>query len=121
MQKYICNHCDDLECDSSICPVCGSRTIPTKSTIFWCEKCKAPSYENACDCCGSSCIPIATDLRPVFPEERLLIEAILDEPMKYKDCSWYSSGGGTYFVDGKKVRIPQKEAMSRDVQDIIKK
>ena len=77
MQKYICNNCDELECESSICPVCGKRTTPSKSEIYWCEKCNAPSYEKECGFCGSVCKPIASDLRPVFPEERLLVEILL--------------------------------------------
>lgn len=119
MQKYICNNCDELECESSICPVCGKRTTPSKSEIYWCEKCNAPSYEKECGFCGSVCKPIASDLRPVFPEERLLVEILLKKPMKYKDSACFSSGGGVYFFDGKKVKISQREAMEKDPNEIL--
>lgn len=121
MLRYICNHCDDLECESSVCPVCGGRTIPQKSEIYWCKTCNAPSYEKDCSICGTRCESIASDLRPVFPEERLLIETILGVPMKYKNDSCYCTGGGTYFFNGEKVKVSLREAMNQDPQDIISK
>ena len=120
MQRYICVHCDDLRCDSSVCPVCGSRTIPQRPQVYWCGTCKTPNYNDVCGCCGSSCQEMASDIRPVFPEERLLIEILLKKPMFCKDCSCFSSGGGVYFFDGKKVRIPISTAVQNDTSQIIK-
>lgn len=119
MQRYICSHCDDFKCESSICPICGNRTTPFKTMVFWCEHCGAPSYEEKCDICGATCKPLSSDIRPVFPEERLLIEILLNSPMKYKNSSCYSSGGGVYFFDGVKVKISQKDAMQKDPSWII--
>lgn len=119
MQRYICEHCNNLECDTSICPVCGSRTTSLKNKIFWCEKCNAPSYNKICDCCGSTGEYIASDIRPVFPEERLLIEILLGTPMKYCQDVVFSSGGGNYFINGKKIKIDFIEEAKKDPQEII--
>ena len=119
MRKYICSNCDGLECESSICPVCGKRTTPSKSEIYWCEECNTPSYERECGICGNTCKLISSDLRPVFPEERLLVEILLGEPMRYKDSNCFSSGGGVYFFDGKKIKISQREAMMKDPNVIL--
>lgn len=44
-------------------------------------------------------------MRPVFPEENVLISLILgDNPQKYQESSvWF--GSGMYIIDGKKVRL----------------
>ena len=47
--------------------------------IYWCEECKIPIIKKqgedlTCPCCNKTLIYLASDLRPVFPEERLLIE-----------------------------------------------
>ena len=100
MIKYICHKCDDLSCTTSICPNCGERTELTESAIFWCESLNTPSfYEHA----GSEkCRKISSDLRPVFAEERLLIEVLLDEPMVFAGKSMWNTGGSIYIIDGKK-------------------
>lgn len=105
MQEYICTHCDNFKCTTSICPICYSRTTPVKSAIYWCENCGTPTYSDVCDICGTKCKTLAVDIRPVFPEERLLIEIIIGQPMKYKDCSCFTAGRGVYFFDGKKVIV----------------
>lgn len=47
---------------------------------------------------------VATDVRPVFPQERLLLEILLDKPLAYlHDSVWF--GSGRYLVNGKAVRL----------------
>lgn len=121
MQKYICSHCDDLECETGICPVCGGKTTPVKSMIYWCKKCNAPSYKDSCDKCGSPCDVIAADLRPVFPEERLLLEILMDCPMKYKDSSVWASGGGYYIIDGERHHFSYTDLSKMDSNHVIQK
>ena len=46
--------------------------------IYWCNTCKIPiikkqGEELTCPCCGKNIDYLASDLRPIFPEERLLI------------------------------------------------
>ena len=92
MITYHCPACD-LRCESSTCPVCGSRTDPSR-TIYWCANCNIPSWYETCDRCGEKASQITTDIRPVFPQERLLMELLLGVPLKYQHESvWY---GNTY-------------------------
>lgn len=93
MQTYICEHCDSLECDTSVCPVCGGKTTLVKSEIFYCDECHCPTYFNTCERCHSKCRKIGTDIRPVFAKERLLLETLLGEPFKFaKSSIWCLNG-----------------------------
>lgn len=77
------------------------------TALYWCDECKVPIFEKECPCCGRQGSYLATDIRPVFPQERLLLGLIqgLENPLCYDKASvWY--GGSTYFVDGRKVKIP---------------
>ncbi|MBO5621933.1 MAG: phosphoadenosine phosphosulfate reductase, partial [Butyrivibrio sp.] len=89
-----------------ICPKCkvpmnGVKCINTKcghptensSTIYWCDHCEVPIYEKECPVCGNHGTYIATDIRPVFPEENILISTLISgDPFKYqKDSVWYGS------------------------------
>ncbi len=108
MIRYLCKKCN-LECETSICPVCNSRADLEQTAVFFCANCNAPSFEKKCNCCGSNCDYIGTDLRPVFPEERLLIEVLLHEPFKFAEKSVWNVGGSKYIVDGKKLNLSYKE------------
>lgn len=121
MIKYICNKCDGLECETSVCPVCDERTIIEKTEIYYCEKCNIPIYEKNCSLCGSECKYIGTDLRPVFPEERLLLEALENAPFKYVNSSIWNTSGNNYFVDGKKIKFSVKEIVENKNADDIRK
>ncbi len=75
--------------------------------VYWCDECKIPIYEKDCPCCGGAGSYMAMDIRPVFPQEGLLLGLIqeLENPLYYNNASvWY--GANTYYVDGRKVRIP---------------
>ncbi|MEG0688593.1 MAG: phosphoadenosine phosphosulfate reductase, partial [Hungatella sp.] len=74
-----CKTCN-IETNEKICPVCSTVTdedIPVE--IHWCSHCNIPVIKesnqvdkNVCPLCGEKLRYLATDLRPVFPEERLL-------------------------------------------------
>ena len=120
MIKYICKKCNDLECETSNCPVCNGRTEIYSSRIFWCSKCCAPSYYEYCAQCGDKCNYVGTDLRPVFPEERLLLEIILKEPFKFANSSIWNVGGSCYIVDGKKLHLSYAKIIKEsNVKEII--
>ncbi|MFA7032275.1 MAG: phosphoadenosine phosphosulfate reductase family protein [Bacilli bacterium] len=119
MIKYVCKHCNDLICQTSICPICGARTEIIENKIFWCDHCKAPSYNDICTQCGSKCDYIGTDLRPVFPEERLLLEVLLGKPFCYAHCSVWNVGSNRYVIDGKKKSILFKELRDNNKTDDI--
>ena len=86
MVEYYCKNCD-LKTDLSECPNCHERTDLKSSSVFWCDQCNIPLYNKICPLCGSTAKRVASDLRPVFPEERLLMEIVLGEPLKYLQSS----------------------------------
>ncbi|WP_300926395.1 phosphoadenosine phosphosulfate reductase family protein [uncultured Dubosiella sp.] len=101
MKKYHCLNCK-TDVDTSECPICGARTV-LKTKLYWNEEKNIPVISD-------SVLNhyIGSDIRPVFPEERLLIEILLNDPLKYINSSCWSVGGGVYFIDGNKVEITIK-------------
>lgn len=121
MINYICKKCDNLICETSTCPVCGERTNIDKMEIYWCEKCKTPIFNSKCSVCDKEGKYIGTDIRPVFPEERLLIEVILGKPFELAGKSVWNTSGNNYIVDGKKIKFSvQNTVNNADVQKIRK-
>ena len=114
MIKYICRHCNDLETETSICPVCGTRTSLLASEIYYCKNCNSPSFSEECSECHSVCEKIGSDLRPVFAQERLLLEVLLDKPMAFAGKSVWCSASNTYWIDGKKLRVNMAELRKQD-------
>lgn len=119
MRRYVCHHCDDLECDSSVCPICGEQTQVEQSSIYWCDHCNVPVYETHCDICHNNCREIGHDIRPVFPEERLLIEILNEEPFAYASSSVWSLGGASYVIDGKRVNYSYSKMMEHDSVNVM--
>ena len=121
MIKYECKNCDGLQCDTSICPVCGERAYVSKSEIFFCENCLIPTYDDICPICGQKGKYLGTDARPVFPEERLLLETILDCPFEFANKSVWNTSGNNYFVDGKKIKLSIKETVKKLDANVLRK
>ena len=71
-----------------------------KKTIFWCKHCKTPVITDksnaACTICGAKVRYLCADLRPVFPEERLLMEILLQKPLTYINSVVWASTKGRY-------------------------
>lgn len=109
-----CKSCK-RETTNDICEICGKKTeneIPVE--VYYCDDCNIPiiKYANevnreVCPICGKTTMYFAADLRPVFPEERLLLEILMDCPMKYKKSSVWANNNKFYF-DGKSVTITSK-------------
>lgn len=117
MVKYLCKKCN-LVTSKSECDVCGERTILT-SKLYWCKNCNIPTYHETCPLCGEKGSYFATDARPVFPEERLLVESVLGEPMKFqKDALWNSNG--CYYINGKKIEF-SIENLANEAPERIRK
>lgn len=117
MIKYICKKCN-LNTATSTCPVCGERAEMESSTIYWCDDCNIPLYDEVCPICGKQARRIGSDLRPVFPEERLLLEIMLGEPFKYRNASVWNASGNIYYADGKKVPFSVKQTKLLDAKKI---
>lgn len=105
MIEHICPKCKNISA-GNVCmtPGCGNET-EIATSIFWCKNCNIPVFDKNCLLCGNEAEYIATDLRPVFPEENMLISIILhDDAYAYENTSmWYTSNG--YLVDGKRVKL----------------
>ncbi len=105
MIERICPKCK-IPTDGEKCvnPSCGHQTIMS-STVYWCEHCNVPIYNPICPTCGENGKYIATDIRPVFPEENMLLSLIhKDDAFAYQKSSvWY--GSNSYIIDGKKVKV----------------
>lgn len=101
------------------------------STIYWCKKHRIPIFEKKCACCerdyeldgtrfdSDTFKYIGTDIRPVFPEEQLLVGITLDKtnPTALMDKSvWHN--GHSYIVDGEKVRLSIDELNSLSLEEI---
>ena len=129
MITYICHNkndktgenlpCTNNRCETSICPGCGGRADAI-SEIFWCPECQVPIYEKNCPVCGQEGKKLTSDVRPVFPEERLLLEIILEKPFAFEKDSVWNGNGNNYFVNGKKIKFSVKDLKNKDA-DVIRK
>ena len=112
MIRYHCPECD-LEVNKSECPICGNRT-KVESKLYWCENCNVPIYEEICPECHAKGKYFTSDVRPVFPEERLLLEILLDKPLAFIEDSVWNGVGNRYYVNGKKITFSIAEAIKKD-------
>ncbi|MBR0451911.1 MAG: phosphoadenosine phosphosulfate reductase family protein [Oscillospiraceae bacterium] len=122
-----CKQCN-LETNETHCPVCGSETvddIPVE--IYWCESCRIPlihfstaADRGVCPICGNKTRYLATDLRPVFPEERLLLAVLLEkEPSSLMNRTVWAANS-RYYIDGNSLSIPAKTFATADTDIIVK-
>lgn len=117
MIRYVCKKCN-IGTESSVCPVCGDRAETASSTVYWCDNCNIPLYDEVCPLCGKQAHRIGTDLRPVFPEERLLLEVMIGEPFKFKEASVWNASGNIYYANGKRVKFTVKQTGEFEADDI---
>ena len=109
-----CKNCE-RETMQEKCEICGKETetdIPVK--IYRCSSCNVPIIKfsndidrHICPSCGQQTEYMASDLRPVFPEERILIELLLDKPMAFHGASVWANNN-KYYVDEKVITITSK-------------
>lgn len=112
--------CSEIEID----PITGKkidcdRDAVLSSSIYWCKKCNVPIFDKRCNCCNQEGTYIATDLRPVFPEEKLLLAVLLEKEnvLEFEDKSVWNSSSG-YIVDGEKLKISLKDINSYELKRI---
>ena len=117
MIKYHCTHCD-INTEGSECPVCHGRT-EISSQLYWCFHCNIPTYDEVCPVCGNRGKHFTSDARPVFPEERLLIEIIKGKPMTYINDSVWNGSGNRYYVNGEKIEVSISKLDTYDADSII--
>lgn len=119
-----CKNCA-RETETEVCELCGTATEPdVPLEIFWCAECKAPIIKYAsdidkdiCPSCKRTTTYLSADLRPVFPEERLLLEILQGKPLAYIDKSvWVANN--RYYIDGKPQTVSFKSYTNHSVDDI---
>lgn len=121
-----CKKCGK-ETPEAKCPECGNSTLKDAPfEVYWCDRCKTPIIKQAsdiskhiCTICGDTTRYLCSDVRPVFPEERLLIELLLDCPLKYIYASVWAFNNKYYF-DGKVKNIPVSMFANANIDKLIK-
>ena len=120
-----CRTCN-IETNEIVCPICGTETEKDfPSEVYWCNCCEVPVLQTVnqadkgvCPRCGSKMKYMSTDLRPVFPEERLLLEILLNKnPNEYVTKSVWASNN-RYYINGKTISLPSKLFQEADANKI---
>ncbi len=119
MIQYICKKCN-VPMETERCTYCGQKTI-SSSAIYWCYECNIPIYTDTCPCCKNKGKYVSTDLRPVFPKEKLLLGIILkkENPLYFDNSSVWCSNN-FYIVDGDKIVISISKINSLPLDEIRK-
>ena len=120
-----CKSCN-IETNEKVCPVCGSVTVEDVPVeIYWCSHCLTPiihttnqADKGICPLCHQNTKYLTADLRPVFPEERLLIEIMLGKkPHEFMNRSVWAESN-RYYIDGKPTSISMKAFQDADTDRI---
>ena len=120
-----CKNCN-IETNEETCPICGNETIEdTPVEVYWCNHCNIPIIQSVtqhdkgiCPVCHNKIKYIASDLRPVFPEESSLLEIVLG---KEKDELIHKSvwaANNRYYIDGKSYVVSNKTLSSFDADNV---
>lgn len=90
------------------------KSMQSVKEIRWCKKCNVPIMDHkVCPICNEKTKYLTTDIRPVFPEERLIIEILLNKPFEYLESSVWASKM-RFYIDGKPLHIPQEVYKTTD-------
>lgn len=120
-----CRKCN-IETNEKLCPICGTETVEDLPVeIYWCKSCNTPVIQTVkqsdrgfCPMCGEKTRYMSSDLRPVFPEERLLMEILQGvEPNTYAHSSVWAENN-RYYIDGKAISLPMKLFQTADTDAI---
>jgi len=123
-----CRNCD-IETNDNICPVCGENTvedIPVE--VSWCRHCNTPIIQNInqidkgiCPICGNDTKYMSADLRPIFPEERLLLELLINnKPNEFIEKSVWALNN-RYYVEGETISISNNTFQMADTDKLLEK
>ncbi|MBF7081862.1 phosphoadenosine phosphosulfate reductase family protein [Desulfallas sp. Bu1-1] len=119
-----CRNCN-RETNSEMCELCGGATDDNHPfEIYWCWDCRVPlikaagaADKNFCPTCGGKATYLCADLRPVFPEERLLFELITAKPFAYIEKSVWASNN-RYYIDGKPKAVSLRTYKKHSPEEI---
>lgn len=120
-----CTQCN-IETNDTVCPICGATTIEDLPVeVYWCNNCCVPVIQTTnqadkgiCPICGRVTKYLAADLRPVFPEERILLESLLgmEHDTLLKKSIW--ANNNRYYIDGKSMTLPNSIYQITDTSKI---
>ena len=121
-----CKKCN-IETNANTCPVCGEQTvedIPVE--IYWCKHCHTPVIQSLtqankgfCPICKRETKYLSADLRPAFPEERLLVELLLEKkPFEWMEKSVWASNN-RYYVDGRSVAVSSSTYQTANTDELV--
>lgn len=127
-KEYWCGNCK-IETSEEICPVCGKDTVEGVPTqVYWCKYCNSPIIhkmnqvgKGICPLCGKKTKYLTTDVRPVFPEERLLLEILLEKKPHELITSSVWAADSRYYIDGKSISISSDLFQTADADAIREK
>lgn len=119
-----CKSCN-RKTDNKICEICGAETfddIPVE--VYYCEHCNIPIIKTSddiekdkCSICYGKLKYLSTDLRPVFPEERLLFEIIKNKPFAYiNDSVWCVNN--RYYINGEPTTVSFSKCLELNIKNI---
>lgn len=119
-----CRNCN-RETNSEICELCGGATDDDHPfEIYWCVDCRVPlikeagaADKNTCPVCGGNATYLCADLRPVFPEERLLLELMTAKPLAYIEKSVWASNN-RYYIEGKPKAVSLRTYKKHSPEEI---
>jgi phosphoadenosine phosphosulfate reductase len=87
--------------------------------VYWCSHCGVPLLQEECYSCDSHGIRVASDVRPVFPEEKRLLEIFLDYPEgSLRDESVWDTKSSNVIIGGDPVRMNKGELMTIEPDEI---
>lgn len=120
-----CTQCN-IETNDTVCPICGAITIEDLPVeVYWCNNCCVPVIQTTnqadkgiCPICERATKYLAADLRPVFPEERILLESLLgmEHDTLLKKSIW--ANNNRYYIDGKSMTLPNSIYQITDTSKI---
>ena len=125
-----CRVCE-LETTETVCSVCGYPTIEDNlgsvdnTIVYYCKNCSTPiifksndTLLGKCPICNNKTDYLAKDIRPVFPEEKLLLSILLKR--KYEEILnsnvWVSNS--RYYINAETVNFPSSIFREADTKDI---
>lgn len=121
-----CKKCN-IETNDTVCPICGTETIEDLPVeVFWCDSCKTPlvhtinqADKGTCPICSNRTRYLTADLRPVFPEERLLLALLVNKkPDTFMLSSVWASDSRYYIDGGKSINLSTKKLSETDTDRI---
>ena len=123
-----CRDCN-VEINEKNCPMCGRVTEEdTPVEVMWCSICNTPIIRTVntqgkepCPVCGGKMRYLSSDLRPVFPEERILLALLLNKhPHEFTQQSVWAMNS-RYYIEGKAVALSSDVFQNADTDALARK